>query len=149
MIQIPNFPLNKKQKNVEYIVLDTLHPTFLSTVPPPWYCRLWSCIFIYMYRISLSKFNHRNILFINKLPNISRLLFLVFSVSVPPMYCITISPSPVRPYPVNLWRHTWLDIVLSWLCALAQARSLARPVLPNFELPGELQLLFLFRLNSW
>ncbi len=52
-------------------------------------------------------------------------------------YCATISPSPVRPYPVNLLCHTWLDLVLSWLCALAQARSLARPVLPNFELPCE------------
>ncbi len=53
------------------------------------------------------------------------------------MYCTTISPSPVRPYPVNLLRHTWLDLGLSLLCALAQARSLARPVHPNFELPGE------------
>ncbi len=53
------------------------------------------------------------------------------------VYCATISPSPVRPYPVNLLRHTWLDLGLSWLCALAQAWSLARPVLPNFELPCE------------
>ena len=53
------------------------------------------------------------------------------------MFCTIISPSPVRPYPVNLLRHTWLDLGLSWLCDLAQARSLARPVLPNSELPGE------------
>jgi hypothetical protein len=53
------------------------------------------------------------------------------------MFCTIISPSPVRPYPVNLLRHTRLDLGLSWLCDLAQARSHARPVLPNSELPGE------------
>jgi hypothetical protein len=32
-------------------------------------------------------------------------------------------------------RHTRLDLGLSWFCASDQALSVARPVLPNFELP--------------
>jgi hypothetical protein len=41
-------------------------------------------------------------------------LVLGLSIGVLPFYCPSISPSPVRPYPVNLLRHPRLGLGYSW-----------------------------------
>ena len=74
-------------------------------------CEIVLSCFSYPYQI-LIKLK----LFISKLLNINLSCVLGLSISVLSTYCPSISPSPVRPYPVNLLRHPWLGPGFLGLC---------------------------------